>query len=426
MKRTSIFLTALLVLSLLFAVSCPNKDPSINVTSETSVIEKNLQDVDKNISIGVTIDLANDTFSDKVTTDANVIAWFKLSDGTEVEKATLTSATVSSVSEKKDSVTVALVAEAKVVTEADKPIKLTVAIPEATADAVWTTSKKAVKEAKANGIAITIANNGDTPTPPASKKVTGKVSDETIEFTESTVSMDKKSFKITLENGEFVNENDVVIIGNGVTSRHISFAKTIDSSNKNVLNVSVSATAEVATSDGGDYTITVKASAIKASSSDYTIEPLTFHKEVTVKKNENALDISFEIDGADASDEKTYIITLGDPILEVGSSYMLNNASFVAEDTLKGLITFTKKDGTSGAIYAIDSNSFAISKDVPDIDEYLTVRFSTSDGYVATANDLGDYCMYFPKECFVPNENYKVSEDGYKFTFHFLQYTPNL
>ena len=426
MKKTSILLTVLLVVSLLFAVSCPNKDPSINVTSETSVIEKNLQDVDKNISIGVTIDLANDTFSDKVATAANVIDWFTLSDGTEVEKATLTSATVSFVSEKKDSVTVSIVAEAKVVTEENKPIKLIVGIPEATADAVWTTSKKAIKETNANSIAITIVNNGDTPTPPASKKVTGNVSDETIEFTESTVSMDKKSFKITLENGEFVNENDVVITGNGVTSGHISFAKTIDSNNKKVLNVSVSATVEVATSDGGDYTITVNAGAIKASSSDYTIEPLTFHKEVTVKKNENALDISFEIDGADALGEKTYIITLGDPILEVGSSYMLNNASFVSEDKLKKLITFTKKDGTSGASYAIDSNSFVITKNVPDIDEYLTVRFSTSTDYVSTASDLGDYYMYFPKECFVPNENYKVSEDGYKFTFHFLQYTPNL
>ena len=215
MKRTSILLTVLLVVSLLFAVSYPNKDPSINVTSETSAIEKNLQDVDKNISIGVTIDLANDTFSDKVATAANVIDWFTLSDGTETEKATLTSATVSSVSEKKDSVTVSLVAEAKVVTEADKPIKLIVGIPEATADAVWTTSKKAIKETNANAIAITIVDK-------ASVKAS-ITSGNPVTFTIGQADVEK-NVTVALENGTFANKDGITVTrADGAEISHIEF-----------------------------------------------------------------------------------------------------------------------------------------------------------------------------------------------------------
>ena len=415
MKKTSILLTVLLVVSLLFAVSCPNKDPLINVTSDKSAIEKNLQGVDKNISINVTIDIAHDTFSDKVATAASVIDWFTLSDGTETEKATLTSATVSSVSEKKDSVTVALVAEAKGVTEASKPVKLTVAIPEATSDAVWTTSKKAIKETNANAIAITIVDK--------SSVKASITSGNPVSFTIGQADVEK-NVTVTLENGTFANKDGITVTrADGAEISHMEFKDyTIGTgANANELSITVKSLTDIAQEDGGAFKINIPSSAITPSSDDYVKTDLSV--ALTVGVNSGIL-------GQFYTDRFGYVW--------LTSEGTISKTNGTQEDVYFADFPFRVrgykfKDSLLGTSVLLDENQFNLSGGQKKL--YVTQETSNwgNSGYLIKDSTVKDtinvhyyiYRMYVNKSQFTVAEQFKggkihispdalIPDDGFK------------
>ena len=274
MKKSSLFVTMFLIVTLIFAVSCSSNDPSIDVTTQKTDLEANIKTGDLSFSVEVAI--ANDTFnSEVVKANADVKSWFTISDST---KAAVKTATVNAdLDEKKDKVTVDVVVEPKAVTETDKSLTLTVAIPEAK-ETVYTTSKKAVKEAKANAIKITVIDQAE-PT-----AVTGAVSGDAVVFTAGTEDATGKVVTVTLTGGTFTSATDVKIVSPNADKEgdsHINFATVIDSSNASILNITVTATSDVAAEDGGAYKINIPASAITPNE-DYKAAELSLNLQITV------------------------------------------------------------------------------------------------------------------------------------------------
>ena len=275
MKKSSLFVTMFLIVTLIFAVSCSSNDPSIDVTTQKTDLEANIKTGDLSFSVEVAI--ANDTFnSEVVKANADVKSWFTISDSTKADVKTATVKT--DLDEKKDKVTVDVVVEPKAVTETDKSLTLTVAIPEAK-ETVYTTSKKAVKEAKANAIKITVIDQAE-PT-----AVTGAVSGDAVVFTAGTEDQTGTEVKVTLTGGTFASTTDVKIISPNVDTEgdnsHITFDTAIDSSNIGILNITVKATSDVAAADGGTYKINIPESAITPSDS-YKAVALSLDLPITV------------------------------------------------------------------------------------------------------------------------------------------------
>ena len=275
MKKSSLFVTMFLIVTLLFAVSCSSNDPSIDVTTQKTDLEANIKTGDLSFSVDVAI--ANDTFNNEVVkANADVKSWFTISDS---DKADVKTATVKAdLDDKKDKVTVDVVVEPKAVTETGKTLTLTVAIPEAS-NTVYTTSKKAVKEAKANAIKITVIDQAE-PT-----AVTGAVSGNAVEFTAGSEDSTGKVATVTLTGGTFASTTDVKIISPNADKEgdasHISFATAIDSSSASILNITVTATFEVAAEDGGTYKINIPASAITPNEG-YKAAELSLDLQITV------------------------------------------------------------------------------------------------------------------------------------------------
>lgn len=275
MKKSSLFVTMFLIVTLIFAVSCSSNDPSIDVTTQKTDLEANIKTGDLSFSVDVAI--ANDTFNNEVVkANADVKSWFTISDSA---KAAVKTATVNAdLDEKKDKVTVDVVVEPKAVTETDKSLTLTVAIPEAK-ETVYTTSKKAVKEAKANAIKITVIDQAE-PT-----AVTGAVSGDAVVFTAGTEDQTGTEVKVTLTGGTFTSAAGIEIVSPNADKEgdasHISFATAIDSSSAGILNITVKATSEVAAEDGGTYKINIPESAITPSDS-YKAVALSLALPITV------------------------------------------------------------------------------------------------------------------------------------------------
>lgn len=167
MKKTSVFLTILLVVSLIFAVSCPGEKPSAKITSPvgddakiTAVIGE--QDRTKE----VVIELANDIFNEEAFNviagnETDLSSWFTSSDAT---KATVTAkiksleeaaATKADEAKKYVKATVVLSVHPLVATAENTPVKVAFKIPVVTGEAKkWTASGKELTAE--NAIEITV------------------------------------------------------------------------------------------------------------------------------------------------------------------------------------------------------------------------------------------------------------------------------
>lgn len=154
MKKTSVFLTILLVLSLVFAVSCPGEKPSAKITSPVG------DDAKITLTMGsaatekdVVIELINDTFNEEAYTltegsKTDLSSWFTSSDATKATvSAKIKSLEEAAVSKDEEAqkkyvkATVTLSITPVEVTESDKPVTVSFKIPALTGEAKkWTTS----------------------------------------------------------------------------------------------------------------------------------------------------------------------------------------------------------------------------------------------------------------------------------------------
>lgn len=154
MKKTSVFLTILLVLSLVFAVSCPGEKPSAKITSPVGDDAKiTLTTGSAATEKDVVIELINDTFNEEAYTltegsKTDLSSWFTSSDAAKATvNAKIKSLEEAAVSKDEEAqkkyvkATVTLSITPVEVTESDKPVTVSFKIPALTGEAKkWTTS----------------------------------------------------------------------------------------------------------------------------------------------------------------------------------------------------------------------------------------------------------------------------------------------
>lgn len=154
MKKTSVFLTILLVLSLVFAISCPGEKPSAKITSPVGDDAKiTLTTGSAATEKDVVIELINDTFNEEAYTltegsKTDLSSWFTSSDATKATvSAKIKSLEEAAVSKDEEAqkkyvkATVTLSITPVEVTESDKPVTVSFKIPALTGEAKkWTTS----------------------------------------------------------------------------------------------------------------------------------------------------------------------------------------------------------------------------------------------------------------------------------------------
>lgn len=166
MKKHSVVVTVLLVITLIMAVSCHDTAPILKATlassSDANVALEVGEGSDKlsatrNISLELKDDKFNATKLNPEGSSADVSSWFVSSDK---DKVTF-SASVSSFEE--GTLVISLKATAVAVTEANKPVTVSVKIPE---KGGWTTSNKAIE--CTTDLAVTVAQY----TPSAKEDVT--------------------------------------------------------------------------------------------------------------------------------------------------------------------------------------------------------------------------------------------------------------
>ena len=395
MKKSSILVTLFLVVALVFAVSCPDKNPAINVTTESPTVA-NVKDGDLTLEVKIT--LANDTFNAETVKDNEPVdKWIKsFKDSTNIVKANVKSATVkaNSVNAAKDEVTVTLVVEPKVVTATNDPVKIVFEIPEAkeASDTVWTTSKKAIAEAKANSIAITVVDKD---------AVTAVVGGESAEFTVGTADTTGKKVTVTLDGGTFANTNGIAVAQpNGATAAHLTYAYD-DASDKKVLTITVKATADIASADQGTYKINIPASAItaddthvaKAISKDFTVTvtvPAPAQKKQLAQPIVGGTQEISSVAGAECNASVTY--TLGE-----GATW---------------------KDGLTKDKFTFSSslpNGISVESSFDSPRKILTLKFN---GVSATAQSKADYSFAINEALIDFDANsYEIPTGGLKGTF---------
>ena len=193
MKKTSVFLTILLVVSLLFAVSCPNGNPTAKITAPTGDAAAITVTVGGEAATKeVVVELTDDTFNEEafnVTAGNETVldSWFTSSD---TAKATVsakiktngleeTATTKADDAKKYVKATVVLTVTPVAATAENTPVKVAFKIPAVQGDAKkWTASGKELTAE--NAIAITVnpqfpsaAQSPESVEIPGSSTVTG-------------------------------------------------------------------------------------------------------------------------------------------------------------------------------------------------------------------------------------------------------------
>ena len=412
MKKSSILVTLFLVVALVFAVSCPNKSPTLKVTSPTGTDATIPVTVGQEKEIPIKLELANDAFvATTVKTDVDLTDWFTLSDGTTTAKAEKVSVLVSKVyaaesTTKADGdaklVIVELTLKVKAIhaTEASKLVTVAIKVPAEKDNVKYTESGKEIT-ATANDIKITITDKSQDSNPdPVKDKVTADVGGEAAAFLKDTADTTKK-VTVTLSGGTFANINGINVFSpNGVTSAHFSYKYEIDT-DKRVLNITVKSTAEIAEADKGIYNIYIPASAISADSK-HIEKDLSLDLQVFVAEQyeptpswDGTVNIKFK--PYEASDNLGWI------------GLSLHASDFIRDKLNK--IKIFPPDGADKDHISFSEFSF--------YNEDGDIRTTVSCTADVNENDVGEYTIHIPAEAMQVKDRYKdrvvVPPDGLTF-----------
>lgn len=293
MKKTSVFLTILLVVSLIFAVSCPSKNPTAKITAPTG------EAAAITVTVGgeadtkeVVVELTDDTFNEEafnVTSGNETVldSWFTSSDtakatvSAKIKTNGLEEAATTKADEAKKYVkaTVVLTVTPVAATAANTPVKVAFKIPTVTGDAKkWTASGKEL--AAENAIAITV-------NPKQQPAVTATSSESSVSFAKADAGKGSASTIITLTGATFknsVNLGSITITNDMVLDR---CKYSLNPGDAHQLSISFSATAPFENTDGKAHpvSIPIPASQVEVEEGYQIPDDLAVQLQITVTEN---------------------------------------------------------------------------------------------------------------------------------------------